>query len=29
LSGVPPLTVNTGKSRQHNFYVGGGAVFRF
>lgn len=28
-SGVPPLNVDTGKTRQHNYYVGGGAVFRF
>lgn len=28
-SGVPPLNVDTGKTRQHNFYVGGGVVFAF
>lgn len=28
-SGVPPLNVNTGKSMQHNYFVGGGAVFHF
>jgi hypothetical protein len=28
-SGVPPLNVNTGKTRQHNYYVGGGPVFYF
>jgi hypothetical protein len=28
-SGVPPINVDTGKTRQHNYYVGGGAVFRF
>ena len=28
-TGVPPIYVNTGKSRQHNYYVGGGAVFHF
>jgi len=28
-SGVPPINVNTGRSRQHNYYVGGGAVFLF
>ncbi len=28
-SGVPPLNINTGKTRQHNSYVGGGAVFHF
>lgn len=28
-SGVPPINVDTGKTRQHNFYVGGGAVFAF
>lgn len=28
-SGVPPLNVNTGKTRQHNYYVGGGMVFHF
>src|SRR6266404_4427644 len=26
-SGVPPINVNTGKTRQHNYYVGGGLVF--
>ena len=29
LSGVPPLNVNTGKTRQHNYYVAGGLVYRF
>jgi len=24
-SGVPPINVNMGKTRQHNYYVGGGA----
>ena len=28
-SGVPPLNVDTGKSRQHNYFVGGGLVYRF
>src|SRR6266700_3757783 len=28
-SGVPPLNIDTGKSRQHNYYVGGGMVYRF
>jgi hypothetical protein len=28
-SGVPPLNVDTGKTHQHNYYVGGGALFRF
>ena len=28
-SGVPPLNLNTGKSRQHNYYVAGGLVYRF
>jgi hypothetical protein len=28
-SGAPPLNIDTGKSRQHNYYVGAGAVFRF
>lgn len=28
-AGVPPINVNTGKTRQHNYYVGGGAVFHF
>jgi len=28
-SGVPQLNVDTGKSRQHNFFVGGGFVFHF
>ncbi|HJT68553.1 MAG TPA: hypothetical protein VJ731_00055 [Terriglobales bacterium] len=28
-SGVPPLNVNTGKTRQHNYYVAGGMVYRF
>jgi hypothetical protein len=28
-SGVPDLNVNTGRSRQHNYYVGGGFIRRF
>jgi hypothetical protein len=28
-SGVPPINVDTGKTRQHNFYVGGGIVIRY
>lgn len=28
-SGMPPLNVNTGKTRQHNYYVAGGLVYRF
>ncbi len=28
-SGVPQLNVNTGKSRQHNLFAGGGVVWRF
>ena len=28
-SGVPQLNVDTGKSRQHNIFVGGGIVFHF
>jgi hypothetical protein len=28
-SGVPQLNVDTGKSRQHNFLVAGGVVYRF
>jgi hypothetical protein len=28
-SGLPPLNVNTGKTRQHNYYVAGGLVYRF
>jgi hypothetical protein len=28
-SGEPPINVNTGHTREHNYYVGGGAVFRF
>ncbi|HSS96748.1 MAG TPA: hypothetical protein VLK33_06955 [Terriglobales bacterium] len=28
-SGVPQLNANTGKSRQHNIFVGGGVVFSF
>lgn len=28
-SGVPPLNVNTGKTRQHNYYVAGGLLYRF
>lgn len=28
-SGVPPINVDTGKTRQHNYYVAGGVVFRF
>jgi len=28
-SGVPPLNVNAGKARQHNYYVAGGMAYRF
>ncbi len=28
-SGVPDLNVDTGRSRQHNYYVGGGIAHRF
>jgi hypothetical protein len=28
-SGTPPLIIDTGKTRQHNYYVGGGIVYRF
>ena len=28
-SGVPALNVNTGRSRQHNYYVGVGVIHRF
>ncbi len=28
-SGVPQLNVNTGKSRQHNLFAGGGVVWHF
>jgi hypothetical protein len=28
-SGAPPLNINTGKDHQHNYYVAGGAAFRF
>ena len=28
-SGVPPLNVDTGKTRQHNYYVAGGLLYRF
>jgi hypothetical protein len=28
-SGVPALNVDTGRSRQHNYYVGAGVVHRF
>ncbi len=28
-SGVPDLNVDTGKSRQHNFFAGGGVVWHF
>lgn len=28
-SGVPPINVNTGRTRQHNYYVGGGLIFPF
>lgn len=28
-SGTPNLNVDTGRSRQHNYYVGGGAILRF
>jgi hypothetical protein len=28
-SGVPQLNIDTGKSRQHNYLVGGGVVWHF
>jgi len=28
-SGAPPLNIDTGRDRQHNYYVAGGAVFHF
>jgi hypothetical protein len=28
-SGVPPLNIDVGRTRQHNYYVGGGLVFHF
>jgi len=28
-SGVPPLNIDTGRTRQHNYYVAAGAVLRF
>jgi hypothetical protein len=28
-SGIPNLNVNTGRSRQHNYYIGAGVIFRF
>ena len=28
-SGVPPINIDTGKTRQHNYYVGGGVVLPF
>jgi hypothetical protein len=28
-TGVPQLNVDIGKSRQHNFFVGGGVIFHF
>ena len=28
-SGTPDILVDTGKSRQHNYFVGGGVVWRF
>ena len=28
-SGTPNLNVDTGKSRQHNYFVGGGVVWPF
>jgi hypothetical protein len=28
-SGEPPINVDTGHTRQHNYYVGGGLVFHF
>jgi hypothetical protein len=28
-SGVPPINVSTGKTRQHNYYLGGGLAFGF
>jgi hypothetical protein len=28
-SGVPPLNIDTGRTRQHNYYVAAGVVYRF
>ncbi len=28
-SGIPQLNLDTGKSRQHNFFVGGGVIWHF
>lgn len=28
-TGEPPLNINTGHTRLHNYYIGGGAVFHF
>lgn len=28
-SDVPPINLDTGKTHQHNYYVGGGLVYRF
>lgn len=28
-SGMPPINVDTGKTRQHNYFVAGGLVYRF
>ena len=28
-TGVPQLGVNTGKTRQHNYFLGGGVMWRF
>jgi len=28
-SGVPPINVNTGRTRQHNYFVGAGVIFPF
>jgi hypothetical protein len=28
-SGIPQLNVDTGKSRQHNLFVGGGVIWHF
>jgi len=28
-SGIPQLNVNTGKTRQHNLFAGGGIVWHF
>ena len=28
-SGSPPLNIDTGRSRQHNYYIGAGVVYQF